>query len=483
MKTRRLTALCLLAGIALTSPSGICQQAGKRMAITTTSEKARELFILGRDLKDNIEYVTGDRLLKKAIEIDPDFALAHLYLGTYAGTDKAMEQIKYVTPGEALLIRTQNAAFRGNPQLASKYADSLAALYPDDPVVQYRAGNFITSTNRDKGVKIMEKAVQLDENYAPAYNILGYFYMYDGNNELAGKTFKRYLELRPNSGNGHDSYGDFLQSTGKYNEAIEQYRLAFQNEPTMTAALSKTGWSYIRMGQFDKARKTFWEFEQAAQNDVERLDALFQLSLTSYVQGDMKQAFTELGTMKKKAAEVKNLYFQLWDDTYKGLMQLEAANPAGAIPYFRQALAAIPSSGLDSTGMSNMNFYHHGFLSMALALNGKTDEAQKEVTVSRQIFDLRKRGIQETDYMNLYQGIVEFSRKNYKTAIELMEPGALMDNYTIHQYYTGLAYDKSGNMDKAIKYYSKANSNLDTQFTAFYLNKTAKRLAELKKQT
>jgi tetratricopeptide (TPR) repeat protein len=465
----------------LTCQIGICQSSDKKMPVTTSSDKARELFIQARDLKENIELVPGDKLLSQAIELDPDFALAHLWLNTRPGTDKAMELIRLVTPGEAFMIRSQDAIYKGDFKLASLYDDSLASLFPKDPSVLFNAGNTFFLTDNAKGVKYLEKAIAVDQNYAPAYNILGYNYMYAGDNEKAGKTFRKYLELRPKSGNGHDSYGDFLHRTGKYSEAIEQYRIAFENEPSLTASLVKTGWVHIRKGEFNLARESFNEFDRAALNDGEHLDAIIYQSLTSFIMGDMKRAFTELDAMKKKAIEVKNLFYRIFENTYKGLMLVESGNPAGAIAHFRQSHDLIPTVGLDSAGVSYQNMYNQGFLSMALAFSGQLDEAQKELALAKQIFDGRARGIQDNNFMGLFQGTLEINRKNFPKAIELLEPGAILNESAPNQYYTGLAYDLAGNRVKAIEFYTKANENLDTNFTALYLNKTKKRLEELKK--
>jgi tetratricopeptide (TPR) repeat protein len=467
--------------IGLIGQTGISQSADKKLPITTSSEKARELIIQARDLKENIEYVPGDELLKKAIELDPNFAQAHLWLYTRAGTDKAMELIALVTPGEACKIRAQAAAYKGDTKLACQYADSLVILFPKDPSVLYDAGGTIMSCDKEKGMKLLEKAIVLDPKYAPAYNILGYYYMYAGNMPEAGKALSKYLELRPKSGNGHDSYGDFLQVTGKYTEAMEHYQMAIKNEPTLTVSLVKIGWMHIRKGEFTPARESFREFGRAAINDTERLDAMTFQALTSYIMTDMKQAFTELDDMKKKAAELKNQYYQIGAGSYKGLMTLESGNAAGAIPHFRKNLDMIPTLGLDSTGASAQNMYNRGFLCMALASNGQLAEAQKELTAVKQIFDVRKRGVFETNFMNLFEGVMELNRKNYQKAIELMKPGAELSASVPHQYYIGLAYDRDGKVKKAIEYYTMANASIDTNWTALYLNKTKKRIEELKK--
>ena len=47
--------------------------------ITTTSQEARKLFIEGRELAEFWQAEKANALFKRAIEIDPEFALAYLF--------------------------------------------------------------------------------------------------------------------------------------------------------------------------------------------------------------------------------------------------------------------------------------------------------------------------------------------------------------------------------------------------------------------
>ncbi|MDX2415070.1 MAG: hypothetical protein QNK33_07755, partial [Bacteroidales bacterium] len=62
----------------LTTLMAISQVGPGKMTITTTSEKAKELFMIGRDLKENVEE-GANSYLEKAIELDPDFAIAYAW--------------------------------------------------------------------------------------------------------------------------------------------------------------------------------------------------------------------------------------------------------------------------------------------------------------------------------------------------------------------------------------------------------------------
>ncbi len=60
---------------------------------------------------------------------------------------------------------------------------------------------------RDKAVELALKALELDENLAEAYTVLGSIYDYvDWDWENAESAFKRALELNPNYATAHHYY-------------------------------------------------------------------------------------------------------------------------------------------------------------------------------------------------------------------------------------------------------------------------------------
>ena len=68
----------LLLNISIIIPAAIFSQ-GTEISVTTVSEEAREAFIIGRQKKENIQWEAAEMLFNRAIELDPEFALAYLY--------------------------------------------------------------------------------------------------------------------------------------------------------------------------------------------------------------------------------------------------------------------------------------------------------------------------------------------------------------------------------------------------------------------
>jgi tetratricopeptide (TPR) repeat protein len=109
-----------------------CNPARHEIPITTSSDEARELFVKGRDMWECREQDKANEFLRKAVELDPDFALAYVYYEMPAWAFKAGQLMDKVTPGEKLFIKGGLAYVSGDFQQAEIHYDSLVQMYPKD---------------------------------------------------------------------------------------------------------------------------------------------------------------------------------------------------------------------------------------------------------------------------------------------------------------------------------------------------------------
>ncbi len=468
--------------VCLTWQIGVCQPAGRKMPVTTSSDQARELFVRARTHIENGELAPGKNLLNQALEIDPEFALAYSWLGNIQSSEKAMKLTRYVTPGESLAIRAEDANLRADRKRACILADSLLAMYPQDPSVLFFAANMFLATDRPKAIQLAEKAMELDPGYGAAINFVAYTYMEDGKLDQSGKLFRRYLELMPRTGNAHDSYGDYLTKTGKYDEASEEYFKAWENEPYFIYSINKAAWTYMKQGNYVKARKIFDDFGKKAANDDDRISAIFNRSLVSYVEGNMPQALADLDALAKKAAEINNPVWILNATAYKGIFLIESGDPGGGLKYLQKAQDLIPTLKLKPEEIQSAEMYVHGWKCMGLALNGKPDKAQIELDMASKIYDARQNSPQDENFMCVFRGVLEISRKNYQKAIDIMEPRVTLTGSVSNTYYTGLAYDRMGNPAKAINLYTRIIGSPYNMYVVLIYKKANDRLSMLKKR-
>ncbi len=75
----------------------------------------------------------------------------------------------------------------------------------------------------------LRKAIGVDRNYGPAYDVYGQIYMELGEDALAEENFRRAIDLDKNDSRARNNYGWFLCSRGRYDEGSAQFSAALQN--------------------------------------------------------------------------------------------------------------------------------------------------------------------------------------------------------------------------------------------------------------
>ena len=182
----------------------------------TENVEAWELYQRGRlsvfkltepEVQKGIDY------FRKAIEIDPSYALAYV--------------------GLAEAYRSQGLAGEVDPE--QSFPRSKAAA---------------------------QKAVEIDSGLAEAYGALAVTtFWYDWDWPLAEKQNKRALELNPNSAATHLFYAHFLSNMGRHGEAITEIRRARELDPLSSFANALEGQFLLHAGKpdegLDRLQKTF----------------------------------------------------------------------------------------------------------------------------------------------------------------------------------------------------------------------------------
>jgi tetratricopeptide (TPR) repeat protein len=298
MKTIKV-GLFVLTGFILV-PLNILAQV-KEMPVTTSSREALNLYLSGRDKQDVADNDAALLLFEKAIQKDPDFAMAYLSRAYCGGgynvfrqnLDKAVSLINKVSEGEKLLLLYEQASADGNGQKQKEYLDALLNSFPSDKRVSANAGwYFFSIGDFSTAVVHFTKAVEIDDKYAPAYNALGLSQSYLNNYTEAEKVFQAYIRLVPGYADPYDSYAFLLVKMGKDDEAIVQYRKALEKNPAYSLSQVGLGNMYIFKGDFETARKYYKDcFDKATDIDW-KFNGLFHKAVSYLYEGKMGNAMT-----------------------------------------------------------------------------------------------------------------------------------------------------------------------------------------------
>ena len=108
-----------------------------KIPITTTSEKARNYYLQGRDLFEKLRFQESIQFFQNAVAADSNFALGYLHLsfvtpsakGFFENLNKAVTLVDKVSEGEKLWILSLQAAVNGYPMKQKEYLQNKHGQY------------------------------------------------------------------------------------------------------------------------------------------------------------------------------------------------------------------------------------------------------------------------------------------------------------------------------------------------------------------
>jgi len=457
-----------------------CEQKKQVMEITTSSDKALELYWDARQMFSDQKPDVAIDLLNKAIELDSDFALAYAVLGGKENIDKALELIDQVTEGEFLYIKYREASLDLNWDEIFRVLNEMILLLPDDPWPHFWLASSYQSRNQDYPMAIEEfnKALELDPNHTGALNMLNYAYISNGQMDMAEETLITYIERAPDVANAYDSYAEFLMTEQRYEEAIIQYKKAIEVDPEWTMALAKIGHANAFQGDFVIARDYYDQVPLKGLSNSEKHQIYNWQAATYYSEGNVDQAIKIIGDAieiaKIDAYDVgimNGFYYSVW-------MLCLSDRAEEALDYANQSRTYF----LDhQETISYSDFYDYYTLLWQSLPNGFMKDFDMADLLLDQAYDLIA-GIGNTDvnlqWYNITLGYLEINRLNFEKALEAFNSAA-KDNLFAN-FGRALAYDKMGNIDKAKENYEKVIFRRYYEIAlALFQDKALKSLEEL----
>jgi tetratricopeptide (TPR) repeat protein len=203
---------------------------------TTSSLEALKYYSATRIAAGNTVF----QLLNQAIEVDPDFALAHAELGTkyYINGDrikgeehfqKALSLLDRLTTREKLWIRALVEDWRGDRDKGILNYKAYVAQYPDDNTAWFRLGYaYLITDQAELGIEAFKRVIEIDKGSAAAYCNLAACYNTLDKNDEALANYQKAFSLNPNLATGpfeNQEYGFLMVRMGKMEEA----RRVFEN--------------------------------------------------------------------------------------------------------------------------------------------------------------------------------------------------------------------------------------------------------------
>ncbi len=288
--------------------------------VTTASMEAYDNFLKGRECVDKLYMDDARNFLEKAIEIDPDFAEAYLYLaGAYhwlndpKARDEAYERAwalsDRASEKERLYIHAAYALdVEGDAEKSFLIYQEMAQKYPREKGVHYRMATHYRRQNVwDESIKEYKIALELDPKYGTAMNDLAYTYLIMGDYENAIEYFKKYASAYPEDANPHDSLAEAYLRKGNLDEAIASYKKALEIKPDFGSD-SSIGYIYALKEDFQVALGWYDQYIERAASPGRKVWGYINKSLVQSFRGDMKNSLETLDSAYELTEAIGNRF-------------------------------------------------------------------------------------------------------------------------------------------------------------------------------
>lgn len=282
--------------------------------IATDPDDMNSKVKLGLLYMETKEYEKAVTLFKGILTKVPDSDRIHYYLGSLyeemKKTDLAMEELMKIQPdsklySEAALhvasLKKQAGAWRAkkyiddciskSPNVSGFYLFKASLVeeekdYPgaiailedaskrfteDERILYYLGSLYDRQGNIDRGLEKMEQILKINPNNVDALNYLGYTWTLKGIRTAdAEKVLKKAISLKPENGYVQDSWGWFLFTQGRVEEAIVELEKAAKLRPNESTILEHLADAYLRQNLREKALAKYREAVQNSEDAAAR---------------------------------------------------------------------------------------------------------------------------------------------------------------------------------------------------------------------
>jgi tetratricopeptide (TPR) repeat protein len=385
-------------------------------------------------------------MLRQAIKLDPDFAMAHELLAQNSldpaeqvvENAKALALLSHASPAERLVIEWWQDAMDHKLISAITKMNDVLSQYPHDKWVIFMATNWLTTqTQYERAIAVYERSGITDS--AGLMNNMGYCYAYMRQFDKAFTLMDKYVAALPKDANPQDSYAEILRMAGSFNKSLEHYRAALAIDPQFYSSQFGIADTYSLMGDQVRARQEYEiGFQKFPLPELHLVQWRTREAETYIREGDLQgadhafQAIADDAHSKHMSHEEADIYRQ---------MALYQPDPKQALTLLDKAEAALKE------GKNSMPASIHQ--EQAQILRARVELAVKSSnrqTVHTLLVRLQEMSSTSTDRLidTAYHGAAgaaAFSQRKYDEAISQLEEDK---NNPLSLKLLALAYQKIG---------------------------------------
>ncbi len=325
--------------------------------VTTSSMEAYRHFLRGRDSYERLYNDDARRHLEKAIERDPDFAVAHLHLAwiydrlrDLSRRNESFERAKALadraTKKERLYIDAAYArTIEQDQEKRYQLLRQTAREYPREKLAHHYLASYYRGKRQFyQAVEEYKKVLELDPNYGWALNELAYMYTDIEEFEQAAEYFQRYANISPGDANPIDSMGELSFRMGKLDEAIEKYTQALEVKPDFYYAYWEIAYIYALKEDYARALRWIDEYIDHAPSPGTRAEGCRWKSFYQCWRGNWKMALEESDQLSAVARKRGSGFWTTEAERIRGWICYDKGDYELSRRHFQRCVEAIQSN-------------------------------------------------------------------------------------------------------------------------------------------
>ena len=367
----------------------------------TRNPEAFDYYLRGKrfDASNTDEVNRAESLLQRAIELDPEFALAHVRLAHLYSEMYWWSQ--FYDPSEEWLVK------------AKRHVDSALTLQPDLADAYAAKGWYYFRGGQDyrSAQKYLELALDRQPNNAEWHRSVGVIQRRQGKWGDALRSFEQALRLDPRSASLAATYAGTLVSTRNYEKAEKMFDRAVELAPN-------SKWLYIEKSML----YLLWRGDTKQARDVvsKAVRQSGRWPMLSYVEMQLDLIDGDYEHALALCSKVGSVYTGALSDSaeyyYKRAEVLRQYQPELAVAYCDSARVILEREIRNNPDAS----YSRVFLGQLYAWLGRGDDGVREGLLAVESYPMAKDAVSAPDLISVLTEIY-ISVGDYESAIDQID--------------------------------------------------------------
>jgi tetratricopeptide (TPR) repeat protein len=259
----------------------------------------------------------------------------------------------------------------------------------------------------------MNKATALNPNAGPAYNMIGYAHLFQGEAGPAVEALKKYASLLPNEPNPQDSLGEALMANGQFADAEAAFQKAVSLSPQFGGAWEGVAYTKFFRGDWAGGQAAVAKAYDAATRLPERMTAARLAAYGRLAEGQTAKGLKELDALAKSSdapVAAANAFVD------RAGVLVESGRYRDAVTEAAKALEAADAGKLPPGAAVNVRNVALSVTAAAQGRSGDAAGAEKTVAVLQKQAESRPDDPFSATSLHFAQGMLAVAQKDMKAA-------------------------------------------------------------------